>query len=701
MSGHFSFTTRSPYYRPDGTVRHDLTNSHHPNGTTKWIAVDGEGVTDSNGHRYVLFGVGQEQIENPDGLRWEEIFEFIEPHAAKYTAFVGFYLGYDFTQWLKTFPEERARSLLTIDGRTRRKSASPAMRGKYLPVDLDGWQVDMLGAKRLQFRRKPCDCLTVKCEHKKGRWIYICDAGSYFQTSFLNVIDPKNWQHPIISPTEWETIVVGKEHRESAVLDDDMRTYNRLENEVLSRVMADLDSGFRKIDIHLAPSQWFGPGQAAQAWLEGRAPRRTELIKIVPDWFTEAAWSAYFGGWFEIFCHGIVPGISYEYDINSAYPAVIAALPCLLHGEYTRGTGEPECRPGELALVRARVWGDPANHVGAMLHRNDKGWISRPLMTEGWFWLHELSAAGNAGLLAGCEILEWCKYSPCDCQPPLWQVKNLYQMRLDVGKISSLGKSAKLVYNSEYGKFAQTVGFPVFGNPVYASLITAGCRTQILEAIASHPNGMDDVLMVATDAVFFRTEHPSLPISPALGEWDFTERPRLTLFKPGVYWDDKAREQLRRNEHVSFKARGISARHFAKEIARIDKQFQRFNGDPEQWPSVQYKCGFAMTTALQALVRGKWDTAGYVNPSKTLTQNSNPFQKRMPAPYPDGSVWRTYPHACGTNADPATDFYASVPYEKRFGLENPFSEESTTQWGISPDEDRVGVNMFRFLTGKE
>src|SRR6185437_8816080 len=131
MSGRFSSTTKSPYSRPDGTLKHDLNRIHHPKGTTRWLGVDGEGVTDETGHKYVLLGVGQDQIENPDGLSWEEIFGFIEPRLRPYTAFCGFYLGYDFTQWLKTFPEERARTLLTIDGREGRCSRSPKMQGKY------------------------------------------------------------------------------------------------------------------------------------------------------------------------------------------------------------------------------------------------------------------------------------------------------------------------------------------------------------------------------------------------------------------------------------------------------------------------------------------------------------------------------------------------------------------------------------------
>jgi hypothetical protein len=230
MNGRLSIIT-DPYVR-GGQRKHHATRSGHPTGTQAFRAVDGEGVTLPSGqHNYVLFGIGQEQIENPNGLHWTEIFQFLYDQYEPQTAYAGFYLGYDFTQWLKTFPEDRARKLLTIEGKESRRSTSKAMHGRFLPMDLDDWQVDMLGSKRMAIRYKPCECLVVKCPHDKGPWIYICDAGGFFQTSFLNVIDPDNWQEPIITPEEYATVLAGKALRATAKLDNNMRKYNRQEND--------------------------------------------------------------------------------------------------------------------------------------------------------------------------------------------------------------------------------------------------------------------------------------------------------------------------------------------------------------------------------------------------------------------------------------------------------------------------------------
>jgi hypothetical protein len=713
-------------------------------GIDGFRALDGEGIQVGDEHRYVLLGVGQEQLENPDGLHWRDIFEFIYSFHEPRTAFVGFYLAYDFTQWLKTLPQERAYRLLTIEGRESRRSKSAAMHGKFLPVDVDDWQVDMLGHKRMQIRPRACECETVKCPHKQPPWLYINDAGGFFQTSFLNVVNPDNWQHPIVTPEEYEILKAGKEHRADAQLDNDMRMYNRLENDCMERVMHDLNGSLGKLQVKLAASKWFGPGQAAQAWMgTQQVPKRTDLEPIVPEWVYDAARMSYFGGWFEIMAHGHIPGVTYEYDINNAYPFIIANLPCLTHAQFTRGNGVPPretdtSRTLVRALVHTRQFGTDSrrDYIGAMLHRDKQARICRPIVTEGWYWQHELDAARRAKCItriSADRYREWVRIeSGCSCPPPLRNVRNLYQLRLDVGKKSSLGKASKLINNSIYGKQAQSLGMPVYANPIYASLITSGCRTMILDAIASHPNGKRDVVMVATDAVFFLTPHPNLPLSASLGDWEGKARSNLTLFKPGVYWDDTARERIADGQAPIFKARGVSARDFGKQISTVDEMFSRwtpddfpsidvmdgYNSAGAQWPKVKFETSFAMTSALQALTQNQWHKAGYVAQGKELVQNAYPGDKReriyADTTNPARVLYRSNPLLTGANAICRTlsnhsewDFipeignFESVPYEKRFGMDDPFSDEHMQALGIVPEDSSPLRSHFRLLTGQE
>lgn len=709
-------------HRPPDVV-HTTWRKDKDIGTQDFACLDGEGVTlNGSSHKYVLLGVGSDQKANRMGLGWDEILEFLYSHYRKGTAFTGFFLGYDFTQWFRNLPEERARMLLTIEGRAKRQRR---VKGGHNiaphPVEWRDWQFDILGTKRLRIRPKNCDCAIQSCPCKpKPPWMYICDSGGFFQTSLVNVIDPSKWQEPIVTPEEFEKILAGKAKRATASLDQSMLDYNALENEILRRALKELDKGFRTMGIHLTPSQWYGPGQAAQEWLKARteAPTRVEIQALAETWpsgLLEAAMASYFGGWFELFMHGLIKGQIHEYDINSAYPYIISQLPCLLHGTWESGIGKPDVASGQICLVYARVqscslksrkkrWAK--QYIGAMLHRDKKGRITRPKVTEGWYWHHEIKAARKAKCLNSIiynELSRWYKYIPCDCPPPIREVANLYKLRLTFGKDSAIGKSAKLVANSCYGKFAQSVGKPLFGNPIYASLITAGCRVMILEAIATHPKGKADVAMVATDAVYFLSEHSTIRISNNLGEWSHKRKSNMCLFKPGVYWDDEARNAIATGRNPIFKARGVNARAFASELEGIDQWFREWNGrsphcgpndplfDEERsatWPTITYRPGFTMTTALQALIQNKWDQAGELinyDEHDLPVQNSNPIAKRSPRVYyNEDGIYRSEPWDHGYRGNKVGEI-VSVPYDKKFGLEDPFSDETAAMSGETPD----------------
>src|ERR1700685_4336064 len=118
-----------------------------------FVAVDGEGFGRGRRHSYNLLGVGENQIESESGLTFGDIAAFLYSQYRENSsaAYVGYFLGYDFTQWFKTLPENRARILLTpagIASRTRRiKRNLPPF-----PVEYGGWEFDILGMKRFKLR---------------------------------------------------------------------------------------------------------------------------------------------------------------------------------------------------------------------------------------------------------------------------------------------------------------------------------------------------------------------------------------------------------------------------------------------------------------------------------------------------------------------------------------------------------------------
>lgn len=678
-------------------------------GHTKphFVGVDGEGTGKSYDHKYVLLGVGDKQYENPAGIDWREAFEFLyscfedDPEAV----YVGFFLGYDFSQILKTLPRERAEMLLTKRGMGARSRARSGGNHKPFPVRHNGWEFDMLPGRVLRLRPQLCNCHENgrDCIHPRLRWMHICDSGSFWQTSLLNVLDPAKWETPLCTPDEYAKVLAGKAQRADARLDDDMRFYNRLENELLSRAMSRLADGFAEIGVYLRRDQWYGPGQAAQAWMRDNGlPKREEIEAVVPDWFRDAAQGSYTAGWFELFSHGIIYGDTYEYDLNSAYPATIANLPCLLHGTYSRGEGRPnDARRTDYVLCNVTVTASNSR-VAPLAHRTPDGKILHPRVTKGWHWLSEIRAAMGAGLVGEVKWHEFVSYSPCDCLPPARRVRNLYLRRLAVGKNSVLGIAAKLVYNSMYGKFAQVVGAAPFGNWIYASLITSGCRTKILEAIGSV--GPEHVLMIATDGIFLDKPSMKLPVSDKLGEWSEQCRENMTLFKPGVYWDQAAREQIMAGKDVKFKARGISAKAFASKLRELDDIYMGWNSEEDipgypisvyngdsvhawavlRWPEITFETGFSMVTALQAIERGNWAEAGHVEDSVIQRQSAMPYDKRC-NPHFNKEDYRV-----DTKVRDLINIESS-PYVRKEGMENPFSQVYKESLGTSMEDLNSGL----------
>lgn len=656
-----------------------------------FISIDGEGAGEWKNHTYVLLGIGNAQTDQDGGqLTFQRIMSALwEQYSAHPTSvFAGFFLVYDFSQWFQTLPEERARMLFHPELRKRRPKRIDMETGEVLeenplgpfPVYYREWEFDLLGMKRFKLRKIG-----------SKNWMYVNDAGSFFQASFLQVIDPAEWTVPIVTDEEYAIIKEGKEKRDTAALDNDMRRYNALENAIFPRVLDKLDQGLQRAGVRLGKDQWFGPGQAAQAWLQHiKCPTGEMVREAITRNGTDRdilglGRMSYYGGWFEIFAHGHIPETSWEYDVNSAYPYIIASLPCLLHGRWQRNDGmvDHDARGNTLRIVKARVLGSD-RVCGAMLHRRKDHSILRPSQTMGYYWESEIAAAIRAGVIDEVEVIEGVEYRACDCPPPLRGLGGLYDERIRVGKNTPEGKALKLIYNSIYGKFAQSIGNPKFGNSIYASRITSGCRTMILDAIATHPRKTNDLLMVATDGVYFHSQHPGLELGTKMGQWEEAQKQNLTLFKPGVYWDDKARERIAKGKSPRFKSRGISAEAFARSISDIDTKFQRWNiGANPDYPSVTFTSGFSMITPLQALQRGKWELAGTLGhdpnelcpgcPGAHLLQDSDPVQKRRGPVYQDGDIWRTHPWPDGG------ENLESTPYDRAFGQPDP------DEYGITDD----------------
>lgn len=648
---------------------HDLT----------FIGVDGEGI----GNDYVMLSVGDQTLHNNGRrLTHADIFPFLydcflqNPKAV----YVGFALTYDFTHWLKGLNERDAYALFDERGIASRRPRNEYMRQPFPVRHPNGeWEFDLMGNGK-RFRLRPN---SRKYGHKNS-WLYVSDVFGYWQSSFVNAINPDKWVTPICTPEEYDIILEGKRQRNDAAFNEDMRVYNITENRVLAKAMDALNRGLvESADVRLKRAEWYGPGQAAQKWLGNvKAPTREDIIEATPGPIRDLAIEAYYGGWFENIRHGIQPGPAYSYDLISAYPAIIAELPCLLHGKWERLKGLPG--PDTLALIYGEFWGRKGMSTGPLPYRTKEGHIQRPVHLVGTYWNHEIQAAKRAGLLPpyeyGIEPIEiWAYRKRCDCPPPLAGIRDLYERRLMVDKTSPQGKALKVIMNSTYGKTAQTVGKPRFANMLYAGIITSKCRSLILDAIASHPGGADSLLMVNTDGVTFDSPNPNLELSDhELGKWESAVQNDLCLFMPGVYWETGGAA-------AKIKRRGMplaAAEQVKNEGTELFESWRE--GDP--WPRVEVTVPWQFTTAKLAYSRGKWGTAGTSLYNRIRAFNSWPGQKRNPGEYALTSM----PFWNGTD-----DKIQSTPYRRAefvFGWQERIDNEEHTdeEWRAEMIEELKG-----------
>jgi hypothetical protein len=567
-----------------------------------------------------LLSIGNESLYHEDHspLVWWECFRFIYDYQDVHRSerLIGFFLGFDFGQILKSLPEDRARMLYTDRGRAARTPKT--QRRQPFPVRAWGggceWEFDLLpNGRRLKLRPRGA-----------SRWATVMDCGSFWQTSLLQVIDPENWPEPIVSDSEYEIIAEGKSARGGPDPDDAVtRRYNVTENLALARAMGVLETGLESVGVRLSREKWFGPGQASQAWLlQQGAPLCEDILAALPDDIATQLYASYYGGRFEIPTHGTIPR-AIEYDLVNAYAWYLSQAPCPLHGEWTTGTDPQDIPTSGYTLLTGTFRGDDAR-LGGLPWRDSHGLICYPQATRGTYWAHEVQAAVRAGLINDIELERWDSYSPCNCPPPYRGLVELYHLRAQMGKRTPVGIAAKLVMNACYGKMVQSIGYPKVHNMMAGSLTTSLCRTAILDAIATHPTRTDNLLMIATDGVYFAEPHPNLSVTGNFGEWEEKALTNLTLFKPGVYWHGDRERMLK------VKSRGVNARALHDSINELDSQFESFRpGDP--WPKTTLTVPFAMTSPRQALARGKWETCGELHHDIPVVQSSDPTQKRATA----------------------------------------------------------------------
>ena len=585
-----------------------------------FMAIDGEGGgTDELGRQNYLLMVasgrmvGEERVLHGDGkpLSVRDCLEFLLSLPGG-PILVAYGLGYDVTQILRGIKQPTLRQILN----PRQAKNGPCytywgdyaiiyQQGQYLRVA----RVDRSGSKPAVL---------------KGSSRTVYETLGFFQCSFVKAI------------TDW---TIGSDQERAIIAENKARRneFSKLTKAIIRycesecRYLAMLMTEFRDVctAVGISPRQWSGAGWVAAALLEKhRVPKRpltareivalaerkpskstnaTPLRRPERDRELEAAAShAYYGGRFEVSRIGSISGPVYKYDLRSAYPAAMLALPCPLHTRWQPRSHAHRLPEGGLYLAKVSfshpggLWcGFPFRHNGGLF------W---PLQGTGWYWSPEIEAAQRC---LGAKVMVhnlWIGGCKCDCRRFDW-IRDVYEERRRIGS-DTRGSPLKIGLASLSGKHAQRSGRGPYYDAVAAGLITAITRARLIEAVAQDPEA---VVMQATDAVF-STRALSLDIGEGLGQWEQKVWPDLFIAQPGVYWSPSDVEKSVKSRGAPRSVIGPAVQRFHDVFAEWLKVMRRPDGmkrvlNERLIPSVPVNVRVFIGCRL-ALARGKPWLAG-------------------------------------------------------------------------------------------
>ena len=369
--------------------------------------------------------------------------------------------------------------------------------------------------------------------------IVIWDVFGFFQESFVGVVEKwlgRDWP-------DYQLIKDMKLRRgdfadvEQSVINH----YNAAELRALVAIMDKVRDAVVGLDLKCR--RWDGAGSIAAAIMRKHDVKQYKCP--MPDEIMIAARTAYAGGRIEICKVGCHKSSVYDYDVNSAYPSVMAELPCLAHGKWRHGLGSIPNAIGKFTLVHCKF--DFADDLPfyPLFYRTDKMQISFPQQGEGWYWLPEYEAALQCPGVV--EVVEfWTFEQKCAHKPFSW-IPEYYETRQRCVKQPTERwhgggeKIIKLGLNSLYGKTAQQLGgskkmAPTYHQLEWAGYITSATRARLFNAAMHDP---DSIIGFATDGIF--TTRP-LPIecstTKKMGAWELKlpEPDGMTIAMAGVYW---------------------------------------------------------------------------------------------------------------------------------------------------------------------
>lgn len=529
--------------------------SQVPPEEREFIAWDGEGVN-LNGpnmpQSYTLFGCSTgDYISSDVHLHTFDLLDFILRVGAQNPTswHIGFAFNYDANMIMRSLNENSLRIVHETGKLTLRRNGSryhlQFLPGKWFSVSRFGENYDR--------KKNPHDKTSVK----------IYDIFSFFGTSFIKAYEDLCGTVPAV-------VVEGKAARNdfASLSAEYVQTYWRAEIGMLRELANELRK--RMYGANLRITQWHGPGALAN--YANRKNNVKQHMAECPEPVREAARYAYAGGRFEMFKLGRINGPIYSLDINSAYPYGISQLPSLSVGGWVR-VDQPK-RLARFGVYRVRLLPRPGGTfleraAGPLFHRDARGNISFPWVTDSWYWSPEVMNLKKYLPRSQYEIVEGWEYLGSAGPKPFGWVQDMYELRRQwkaEGNASQL--ALKLCMNSLYGKMAQRVGWneekrtaPTWHQLEWAGWVTSNCRAMLWNLMSRIPR--QHLIAVETDGLYTTLSPDALGISNSkdLGGWEVEEYDEIMYVQSGLAW-------LRKGNKWVCKRRGLDARTFELQDCR-------------------------------------------------------------------------------------------------------------------------------------
>lgn len=494
---------------------------HRPDRERDYYAgIDGEGQGRKD-HRYVMLawsnesGTCRNAIEAEEGGRLSTVqcLDFILsiPRHAKLYAFA---FNYDLTKILTDVDDETLYHLFRPELR-KRKPQYRRLGPK--PVTWNGYQLNLMGSK---------------FSVKRGRTRrVIWDTFKFFQSKFTTAL--RDWK------VGEESVLARMEAMKERRADFDKLTRKQILAYCFDECAYMATLARKLIEAHdtagLSLRSYHGAGSTASALL--KKLKIDKETRHGPLEIAHAVACSFFGGRFENSVIGVVEGPLWSYDISSAYPYQITFLPCLHCGEWKKTKKRQDLEGATTAIVHYGLGKPPKGLVwGPYPFRLKNGSIAFPATSGGgWVWLSEYLAGEK--LFPHVQFREAWVYRTACRHKPFAEIPRYYIERLRIGK-EGPGIVIKLGCNACYGKMAQSLGDdPPFQSWIWAGMITAGTRAQLLDMLGLHKDP-SNLLMVATDGIQTR-ERIKPPVPRDTGTFDALNEHGQPANKPLGGWEEK------------------------------------------------------------------------------------------------------------------------------------------------------------------